>query len=195
MAQDNPFGSYDPYQWGNNMSLTGYVRMNGEILGNETVVAAYCGDELRGKDYPMDDGDKKSILYLDIYGDIKGRKTALQGLYRWACHRGGPGLTFTANGLIGFDDTYYIDLPAPVVTTPTKEGWATTCLPFNAEVPEGVTVWNATGISNGELLMTKATGTILPANTPVLLQSTGLASYEWLARVADGDIATTGCIC
>jgi hypothetical protein len=104
-------------------------------------------------------------------------------------------LTYSNNVTVGSpSEPYVITLPPPVVTTPTTDGWATTCLPFNAEVPEGVEVWNATGIADGELLMTKANGTILPANTPVLLQSTGLASYEWLSRVADGDIATTGSI-
>ena len=85
-------------------------------------------------------------------------------------------------------------IPAPIVTTPLAEGWATTCVPFNAKVPEGVTVWNPTGIENGCLVMAKVEGSILPANTPVLLQSEGMESYEWLARVADGDINTDGSI-
>ena len=45
----------------------------------------------------------------------------------------------------------------------------------------------------------KAQGKILPKNTPVLLQSNaqqadGPASYEWLSRVADGDVSTPGSI-
>lgn len=161
MAQDDPFGSYDPYQWGNNMSLTGYVRMNGEILGNETVVAAYCGDELRGKDHPMDDGDKKSILYLDIYGDIKGEKLHFKVYTGGRVIEVDQGLTFTANGLIGFDDTYYIDLPAPVVTTG--------CIFTGATEPTAVAANSVLTLGysnegNHEIGFWRFTGTTIPAN-------------------------------
>ena len=47
--------------------------------------------------------------------------------------------------------SYYIDFPAPVVTTFFEEGWATTCLPYNAEIPDGVTVWIVTGIKETEI--------------------------------------------
>ena len=80
------------------------------------------------------------------------------------------------------NEPYYIDLPAPVTTTFSAEGWATTCLPFDAEVPAGVTVWNATAIEDGQLvtealqlptvhspLWNGSEISILPKNTPVLL--------------------------
>ena len=191
MAEGDPFGDYNPNMYSNTMSLAGCVYLNGEKLGKEAVVAAFCGNTLRGKQSPNNEGE----LYLTIGGEYTGDKIYFKVYTGGRVIEVDQDLTYSNNVTVGSpSEPYVITLPAPVVTTPTTEGWATTCLPFNAEVPEGVEVWNATGIADGELLMTKATGTILPANTPVLLQSTGLASYEWLSRVADGDIATTGSI-
>jgi hypothetical protein len=200
MAQDDPFGEfqYNDYQFV--MGVTGFVRLGDEKLDNETVVAAFCGDQLRGKCNPMDEYPYTSIIYLDVYSNKAGEKIHFKVFTGGRVIEVDQGLTFESFGVIGYpSDPYYIDLPVPVVTTPSAEGWATTCLPFNAEVPDGVTVWNATGINNGELVMEKAQGKILPKNTPVLLQSNaqqadGPASYEWLSRVADGDVSTPGSI-
>lgn len=68
-----------------------------------------------------------------------------------------------------YTDPYIINLPAPVTTNTSSEGWATTCLPFNAAVPDGVTVFAASGIEGGALKLQKVEGcTILPKETPVL---------------------------
>ncbi len=229
MAQtDDPFGEVNYRKYADNMSVTAFVRLvtmsdgkwvpiNDEALGKGTVVAAYCGDELRGKDSPIDDAGYTNIVYLDIYGDNKGDKLHFK-VFIPAGSADAPtsttstegyvievnqGLTYTSDAIIGTpDQPYYIDLPAPVITTFSTEGWGTTCLPFNAEVPDGVTVWNVTGINNGVLVKSEVTGSILPANTPVLLQiprpgegrlQTSL-TCQWLSRVADGDITTEGSI-
>jgi len=188
---DDPFPAVDTYKYQGNMTLTAKAMLNGVALTSDDIVAVYYGDEIRGKVRP----NAKSILYLTITGDSKtvdmyfkvytgGRIIEVdQGFqYSWYATVGTP------------DDPYIITVPTPVVTTPSSEGWATTCLPFNAEVPAGVSVWNATGIANGELVMEKCEGSILPKDTPVLLQSNGLASYEWLSRVADGDVTITSSI-
>lgn len=191
MAEGDPFGEYNPHIYSNTMILAGYVCLNGEKLGTEAVVAAYCGNTLRGKQSPNNEGE----LYLTIGGDYTGDKIHFKVYTGGRVIEVNQGMTYTNNATVGSaSEPYVINLPAPVVTTPAKEGWATTCLPFNAEVPDGVEVWNATAIENGELVMTKSTGAILPANTPVLLKSDGLTSYEWLSRVADGDITTTASI-
>lgn len=191
MAEGDPFGEYNPHIYSNTMILAGYVCLNGEKLGTEAVVAAYCGNTLRGKQSPNNEGE----LYLTIGGDYTGDKIHFKVYTGGRVIEVNQDLTYANNVTVGsISEPYVITLPAPVVTTPTTEGWATTCLPFNAEVPDGVEVWNATAIENGELVMTKSTGAILPANTPVLLKSDGLTSYEWLSRVADGDITTTASI-
>ena len=191
MAEGDPFGEYNPHIYSNTMILAGYVCLNGEKLGTEAVVAAYCGNTLRGKQSPNNEGE----LYLTIGGDYTGDKIHFKVYTGGRVIEVNQDLTYANNATVGsISEPYVITLPAPVVTTPTTEGWATTCLPFNAEVPSGVEVWNATAIENSELVMTKSTGAILPANTPVLIKSDGLTSYEWLSRVADGDITTTASI-
>jgi len=182
MAEGDPFGEYNPHIYSNTMILAGYVCLNGEKLGTEAVVAAYCGNTLRGKQSPNNEGE----LYLTIGGDYTGDKIHFKVYTGGRVIEVNQGMTYTNNATVGSaSEPYVITLPAPVVTTPTTEGWATTCLPFNAEVPSGVEVWNATAIENSELVMNKVTaGTILPANTPVLVKSDGLTSYEWLSRVA-----------
>lgn len=190
MAKDSdPFGEVDYRKYANNMSLTAFVRMNGQVLDKGIVVAAYCGSELRGKDSPMDDAGYTNILYLDIYGDTKGDKLHFKVFTDGRVIEVNQGLTYTSDDIIGSPEApYYIDLPSPVVTKPSTEGWATTCLPFDAQVPDGVIVWNVTGIKDSELVITNTTGEILPKNTPVLLQSEGKESYEWLSKVVDAEI-------
>ena len=213
-AEADPFGEVDIAKYPNTMTITGYVRINGEVLGDETVVAVYQGDELRGKKSPMTTDKYTSILMITVHGS-----DAVQPLHFKVYTNGriievDQGLYFMTDARVGKAKApYYIDLPEPVVTTFSDEGWATTCLPFNADVPEGVDVWYASGIQNGTLQMTRiinnGDGPLrLPAETPELLHvqlSTSrsalplgsaknfqLSTFEWLSRVADGNFTTDG---
>ena len=192
----DPFGLVDNAKYPNTMTITGYVRLGDEVLDSTAVVAIYQGDELRGKKSPADNGKYQSILMLTIYGETKGQPLHFKVFTGGRVIEVDQGLTFSSDVRVGkAKEPYYIDLPVPIVTTPVTEGWATTCLPYNAEVPEGVTVWIVTGIDeDGVLIKEQLDGNILPANTPVLLQGGDLESYEWLSRVADGDINTEGSI-
>jgi hypothetical protein len=198
MAQaDDPFPEVNMNKYPDNMTFFGQVLLDGQVQPDGTVVAVYCGDELRGKGIVKKQGKHEHCAKFVIYGETKG-----DPLHFKVCTGGrvievDQGETYLTNSKLGSTAGYYlIDLPVPVVTTPSQEGWATTCLPFNAEVPSGVTVYVATGIKEGELVMkapaTGAGASVLPKNTPVLLKSEGLASYEWLARVADGDVSADG---
>jgi len=165
--------------------------LNGIALTSDDIVAVYHGDEIRGKNRP----NAKNILYLTISGDSKPEDVYFKVYTNGRIIEVDQGLQYSWYAIVGSpDEPYIINVPVPVVTTPSSEGWATTCLPFNAEVPANVSVWNATGIANGELVMEKCEGSILPKDTPVLLQSNGLTNYEWLARVADGDVSVNGSI-
>ncbi|MBQ6767639.1 MAG: hypothetical protein IJP46_03090 [Prevotella sp.] len=196
MAQSDSDPFPDPeYNTQYNMSITGQVRINGEALPDGTIVAAYCGDEIRGKEVIFSQGPYINLLMIVISGDRNGDPLHFKVFTEGRIIETDPGIVFESDLELGrIKNYYYIDLPAPIVSTPSTEGWATTCLPFNAAVPEGVKIWNATGIEDGELVMEEVTGTILPANTPVLLQSEGKTSYEWLSRVAEGNVSTEGCI-
>lgn len=207
MAQtDDPFGEVDKYKYPDNMTIYAQVKMNGEILGDGTVVAVYHGDELRGKDTPFDLGDYTGILIIDVWGSSSTKGDALHFKVYVPSDKSGEsvagrvievdqGVKYKNNDEIGEVGNFYIiDLPSPVTTTFSTEGYATTCLPFDAQVPDGVTLWDATGItdnngSNRELVMEKVQADILPANIPVLLQTTGLAGgqVEWLSKVVDSE--------
>ena len=195
-GEADPFGEVDNAKYPNTMTITGYVRLGDEVLDSTAVVAVYQGDELRGKKSPANNEKFPNILMITIYGETKGQPLHFKVFTGGRVIEVDQGLTFSNDVRVGkAKDPYYIDLPVPIVTTPVTEGWATTCLPYNALVPEGVTVWIVTGIDeNGILIKDQLEGNILPANTPVLLQGGDLESYEWLARVADGDINTEGSI-
>lgn len=203
MAQgDDPFGEVDSAPFQNSMSVTGYVRLGGEVLGPEAVVAAYMGSELRGKSSPQSsEGAYANMMSLLIYGDKRGEPIHFKVFTGGRVIEVDQGVTYVVDQRLGtLRQPYYIDLPSPVVTTFFEEGWATTCLPYNAEIPDGVTVWIVIGIEDGELVLEEVTGNILPKNTPVLLEyksdnsQSSPITCEWLSRVADGDVDTSGSI-
>lgn len=207
MAQTaDPFGDVDDSKYSNTMNITGYVRfaemVNGQwsvvgdqVLGNETVVAVYCGDELRGKGSPADFNDKYfSLLMLTVYGeelDPLHFKVYTDGR---VVEFAPDGFTFMTDQRLGkAKEPYYIDLPAPVVTTFSPEGWATTCLPFDARVPDGVTLYDATAIENNELVKEKLKANVLPKGIPAILQLSNSelpnGQIEWLSAVIDEETA------
>ena len=169
------------------MTVTSKVVLDGKTLTEGTIVAVYYNDQIRGKIA----ADVENYVYLTVGGDAEDRDIPLH----FKVYTGGriievdQGLKFSWQGKTGsYADPYIITLPTPVTTNTSSEGWATTCLPFNAAVPEGVTVFAATTIEGGALKIQKVEGcTILPKETPVLLKTDAQTSYEWLARVANGD--------
>lgn len=195
LAQSSdPFGELDPGAFYGNMSMTAQVVLGNETLKDDVVLAVYCGNKLRGKSAPST--KDAGFFYLTVYGNNSGEQLHVKVYTQGRVIETAPdGLVYEHNGIKGsYQNPVVIDLPVPVVTTPSQEGWATTCLPFNAEVPAGVTVWNVTGTAGGQVVMSESQGKILPKDTPALLQCQGQASYEWLARVADGDVAADGSI-
>lgn len=191
----DPFPDVPYKDYFGNMQLSAQAVLNDKVLTEDVVIAVYCGDQIRGKGSP-DDTSHPGVAYLTVYGDLTVDQLHCKVAVNGTVIEVDQGdLNYEYYNVIGSPSKpYVINLPAPIVTKPSTEGWATTCLPFNAAVPKGVTVWNVTGMDKGRLKMSKAEGSILPANTAVLLQSSGMESYEWLSRVADGDVATPDCI-
>lgn len=74
------------------------------------------------------------------------------------------------------------------------DGWATVCIPFDAEVPADVKAWTVDGVNGNVLNMTAVT--VIPANTPVLVQfdedaflqlsATDVAVAKTVAATANG---------
>lgn len=181
----DPFPEVNYHQWQGNMSLYARVILDGVELDENTIVAVYDNEQIRGKEWI---GTNKALSM--VIGGDSGEYPSLH----FKVYTGGriievdQGLTYQYYAKIGsFEAPYIIYLPTPVVTNTSNEGWATTCLPFNAAVPEGVTVYTASRIENGSLKIEPVNCTILPKNTPVLLKTENMTSYEWLSRVTEGD--------
>lgn len=190
MAQmSDPFGEVDSHDYYSSMSLTVMVKMNGDTLKDITP-AVFSGTQLRGK------GELSSknpgVYFITVYGDQTGEPLHFKVFSGGRIIETDDGMSFIINDVKGSPKhPYIVDLPAPVISMTSVEGWATTCLPFNAEIPEGVTTYTATGIEDGELKVTALTGNILPKNTPVLIKANGKNSVEWLSRIATVETPTT----
>ena len=56
-------------KYSESMTIFGKVYLDGEVLGNETVIAVYHGDEIRGKNTPFDQGSIKNLFSINVYGE------------------------------------------------------------------------------------------------------------------------------
>jgi len=112
LAQEtDPFGEVDVHKYPNTMTITGYVRMNGVVLGSETVVAVYQGDELRGKSSPFTSGNYTNLLMLSIYGETKGEPLLFKIYTGGKVVEVDQGLTFATDQRVGtLSEPYYIDI-------------------------------------------------------------------------------------
>ena len=190
----DPFPTVDAHKYAMSMTIVCKVKMGEQIKKEEenVTIAVFQGDEIRGKDVLADYSTTKNqypdMCMLTIYGDTNNEPLYFKVAIGGRVIEVDQGLVYTINESYGTRKApYMIELPEPVVTNTSSEGWATTCLPFNAEIPEGVTAYAATAIEDGQLKVEPIQGTILPANTPVLVAGSAAASCEWLSRVATAD--------
>ncbi len=109
----DPFPEVNPYKYADNMAIIGQVRQNGVALGNDAVVAVYCGDEIRGKGRPSIYGTHTNFFQFLVHGD--GNTNGKPLIFK--VYTGGKiievdqGLTYQNNGEIGsYTNYYYIDL-------------------------------------------------------------------------------------
>ena len=109
----DPFPEVNPNKYDNSMTIIGQVRQNGVALGNDAVVAVYCGDEIRGKGRPFSDKNHTNIIQFLVHGD--GNTNGDPLIFK--VYTGGKiievdqGLTYQNNATIGYyDNYYYIDL-------------------------------------------------------------------------------------
>ena len=144
------------------MTCTSQVIQNGAVI-TDAVVAAYCGDDFRGKNSTGEDPAHPNHVYLTIYGDDTGDRQYLhfkvftQGKV-FTCNPD-PAFLYTFYGSVGStSDPYIIDITpvslsdngdnTDVLTTYnretcdvvltgrslTKDGkWNTLCLPFSMD--------------------------------------------------------------
>ena len=133
-AQSDPFPdrTIPALKYQMSMTCTSQVVMNGAIV-TDAVVAAYCGDDFRGKE-SVGAGTNPDIAFLTIWGDDTGDRQYLhfrvftQGKI-FTCNPD-PALVYTFNGNVGSNsEPYIIDI------TPVS-------LSNNADNSATLTTWN-----------------------------------------------------
>ena len=185
-AQSDPFPDISTvaYKYYGTMTCTSQVVMNGEIV-TDAVVAAYCGDDFRGKNSTGKDPDHPNHVCLTIYGDHTIEKqyihfrVYMQG--KIFTYNPDPAFVYTFNGIVGATANPYIIDITPVslandadnTTTLTtykdetcdialtgrtlyKDGnWNTLCLPFPMTAEQIAT----TDLAGATIMELDATGT------------------------------------
>ena len=61
------FPVVDAHKYPNTMTVTAQATLEGQPLGKDAIIAVFAGDEIRGKECPVNDTDK--LAYLTIYGE------------------------------------------------------------------------------------------------------------------------------
>ena len=89
----------------------------------------------------------------------------------------GGGAIYTDTGISNEEFAFELATEHEVSLNISSAGWATLILPFNAEIPEGVTVYASESVE-GDLVKLKEVGSIV-ANTPYLIKGTAGRTYEF----------------
>ena len=129
-AQSDPFPAISTvaYQYQGTMICTSQVVNNGEVV-TDAVVAAYCGDDFRGKNFAGEDPGHPNHVYLTIYGDYTSYKQYLhfkvftQGKV-FTCNPD-PAFVYTFNGSMGSTSNPYIIDITPVSLANDADNTAT----------------------------------------------------------------------
>ena len=179
-AQQNndPFPEPASEQSSTNMTVCAQVFIDG-TLQEEGIVAVYAGDDIRGK-APIESGH---LAIITAWGN-GGEALHFRVFVRGGVIEVDQGLTYTVDGVQGYPNApYAINLTAPITSKLTEEGYATTCLPFNTRIPDGVSAFCAKGLVDDKLELEKITGGVIPKETGVLVKGSG-ESITWGTTVA-----------
>lgn len=177
-AVNDPFPAVNFRAYQGSMILTAQVVNNGQVL-NDAMVAVYCGDELRGKDYVGNDAQHPGYVYTTIWGNYTGNDQPLHfqvydGENTYSFYPA-PELLYTFNGVVGSTASpYFIDLsPLPLEKSDaraliarkgrrvsatfqrsfTRDVSSTVCLPFSISSQEASaygTFYRFAGVSRNE---------------------------------------------
>ena len=103
----DPFPSVNSRSFYGSMNITMRVMMDGEPMQN-VVVAAYCGDEIRGKGTPKS-ANKPGVIYLTVYGNKSGEKLSFKVCQNSDGHifEIDNGLEYTFNAVMGSSKSPY----------------------------------------------------------------------------------------
>lgn len=162
-------GTYTVRIWNNssvdmtNATFTAYVWGSGTYnIGSITTTATIAAHET--EDVVFD------FANYDYSGATYGQALQAGNSYTIRPYYGGSPVNESSSTL--FQCTSKLDISYKL----SSLGWGTLCLPFSAEKPAGMTLYNVTGNSNGTLTTTEATE--IEMNTPYLVSGTA-GTYEF----------------
>lgn len=97
----DPFPTVNSRSFYGSMNITMRVMMDGEPMQN-VIVAAYCGDEIRGKGTPKS-AKKPGVVFLTVYGNKTGEKLSFKVCQTTDGHifEIDNGLEYTFNAIMG----------------------------------------------------------------------------------------------
>ena len=159
--------TYNPNLYANNMNVLGMVAVNGEVLNSEYIeVGAFCGDECRGSDFVIQDGNQYLVL-MTICGESGDMIT-----FRAYDHQSDQEIDGICTYCVVFDPDALIGMPPndPVVfdfvtivnitqSTHFNNGWTwwSTCI----EQPEGNGLTQLeNGLGNNGLIIKTQTASV-----------------------------------
>ena len=111
-AQDaDPFPDVNPHDYYGSMTLSVCVVDEGQTLTHDVVVAAYSGDQLRGKGAPQD-AKRPGVVYLTAWGDATGEELYFRVYAQGRVVEVRPaGFAYQHNGIVGSPKhPYLLDL-------------------------------------------------------------------------------------
>ena len=94
------------------------------------------------------------------------------------------------DGASGSKSAWFIETTsAPTYTlSVTDAGWASLVLGFNATIPSGVKAYIVSGVAEDKAKLAQVSGTVLPANTPVLIEA-AKGDYEFAHTTTSATVA------
>lgn len=104
---NDPFPTVNSRSFYGSMNITMRVMMDGEPL-QDVIVAAYCGNEIRGKGAPKS-AKKPGVIYLTVYGNKTGERLSFKVCKKSDGHifEIENGLEYTFNAIMGSSKSPY----------------------------------------------------------------------------------------
>lgn len=92
------FPVVNSHKYPNTMTITAQVIINDKTLGTDAIVAVYAGDEIRGKERPVN--DKEKLAYLTVYG-ANSTKLTFKVWHNGTVYKCSQPLTFENESTVG----------------------------------------------------------------------------------------------
>lgn len=107
-AQTNdPFPDINPHDFYGNMMLSVQVVASGQVIDGGVTIAAFVGDEIRGKGTPSDSAHP-GVAYLTVYGDHSGDVLTFKVAAKGIVLQPDTTLSYVFNTIVGTASTPFV---------------------------------------------------------------------------------------